>query len=98
MLAVGLDKHHHHSLPRERLPQPRLVNVKGALATENQFASSMVKTEAGENHLWMLNLGGRFDEKQDICSVLKCLLDFKVGKEQETHTGATRQHLTRCWK
>lgn len=78
MIAVGLDKHRHYSLPQERLTQPRLVKVKGVLAMENQFASSMVKIEAGKNHLWMLTLSGHFDEKQDICSIFKCLLDFKV--------------------
>lgn len=35
--------------------------------------SSMVKTESGKNHLWMLTPGAQFDEKRDIRGSLKCL-------------------------
>lgn len=33
----------------------------------------VVKFRSGKGHQWMLNLGGHFDEGQDICMVLKCL-------------------------
>lgn len=48
--------------------------MKGALAMENQFTTFTVKTESVKRHLWMLNLEGYFDEEQDICKALKCLL------------------------
>lgn len=43
---------------------------------ENQFTTFMVKTESVKRHRWMLNLEGYFDEEQDICRVLKCLLIY----------------------
>lgn len=48
--------------------------MKGVPAMENQFTTFPVKTESVNRRLWMLNLEGYFDEEQDICKALKCLL------------------------
>lgn len=50
----------------ERLAQPRLQIMKGALAMENQFTQLTVKTESVKRHLWMLNLEDILMRSSDI--------------------------------
>lgn len=38
------------------------------------FAAIIVQVRSGENHQWMLNLWGTFNEEQDICMILNYLL------------------------
>lgn len=49
--------------------------MKGMLELKNyHFATIIIKICLGKNHPWMLNLGKIFDEEQDNCIVLNCLL------------------------
>lgn len=38
------------------------------------FAAIIVTIGSGKNHHWMVNLWRTFNERQDICIILKCLL------------------------
>lgn len=49
-----------------------MVNVEEGLELENQHSITfIVKTDSGNKHQWMLNLGDMFDEEWDIYMVTK---------------------------
>lgn len=51
------------------------VNVKGMLQLKNySFTTTIIKICLGKNHPCMLTGGRNFEEEQDNCMVLKCIL------------------------
>lgn len=44
--------------------------MEGVWKLKTHFAATIVMTKLDKNYEWMLNVGGDFSEKQDICMVL----------------------------
>lgn len=65
-----------------------MQSMEGVLELANQyFAPIMVRTGIDKNRQWMLDLGGNFDKKRDICMVSPhCLLVAKKRKNSGYYT------------
>lgn len=58
----------------------------------NHFVIFTVKTALGENHQWILNLGGDFQKGEVMCMILKYLISAQTAVRYKRHTGTAEQH------